>query len=305
VKIRHKHLIIIADIEGSSGCRDYEMSSFMTRSWPEACHAMSLDVDVLVNTLFDAGAESIIVKDFHRTGFNLLPELINSKARVVQGYQIGPVPGIGDPSPATGLIMVGMHAPSGSSGFLAHTLTSRICRLEVNGELMSEAELFSASLAPWGLSPLFFSGCPVACQHVLRKIPGIQCYPVDKTCDRSSLDTVNWRRSMAKTAADSLENENSTPFLPEGPFKAIVEMRDGKETAQRLAERWNYPVSESSITLEAPDIHTLYQQLMQLCYLSPLIQKILPLGLSLFNLRGRFGLAWVRSQLQKQNLFTG
>jgi D-amino peptidase len=47
--------------------------------------------------LFDAGVKTVTVKDFHRTGFNLLPELMDPRVNVVQGYIKGPVPGMGNP----------------------------------------------------------------------------------------------------------------------------------------------------------------------------------------------------------------
>ena len=89
-----KSVLIIADIEGSSGCWSYSGSSFMTEAWFRACLEMTRDVDVVVTALFDAGIRQITVKDFHRTGYNLLPELIDSRAQVFSGYRPGPVPGI-------------------------------------------------------------------------------------------------------------------------------------------------------------------------------------------------------------------
>jgi hypothetical protein len=35
-------------------------------------------------------------------------------------------------------------------------------------------------------------------------------------------------------------------------------------------------------------------ELIRLCYLTPLIVKVLPLALFVSNLRGRLGLAWLR-----------
>jgi hypothetical protein len=121
-------VLIIADIEGSSGCWSYRASAFKTHEWVAACVDMTRDVAAVVHVLLDNGVQRVIVKDFHRTGFNLLPEMIDSRARVVQGYKVGPVPGIGDPGSAEAVIFLGMHAASGSNGFMAHTLTSRIRR---------------------------------------------------------------------------------------------------------------------------------------------------------------------------------
>ena len=36
---------------------------------------MSRDVDAVVGGLLDAGIERVTVKDFHRSGYNLLPEM--------------------------------------------------------------------------------------------------------------------------------------------------------------------------------------------------------------------------------------
>jgi hypothetical protein len=69
---RFKRILIIADIEGSSGCWNYRASSFMTPEWARACVEMSRDVSVVVKALLDAGVEHISIKDFHRTGYNLL-----------------------------------------------------------------------------------------------------------------------------------------------------------------------------------------------------------------------------------------
>ena len=56
------NVFIIADIEGSSGCRDYEASSFLTESWPPACLDMTRDVAAVTGALLSAGARSVIVK---------------------------------------------------------------------------------------------------------------------------------------------------------------------------------------------------------------------------------------------------
>ena len=124
--LTYRHILIIADIEGSSGCGSYRASSFLTKPWAIACAAMSRDVDAVVKGLFDAGVQRVTVKDFHRTGYNLIPEMIDGRARIVCGYHQGPVPGLGDPGEADAVMMIGMHAAAGTGGFLAHTLTSRL-----------------------------------------------------------------------------------------------------------------------------------------------------------------------------------
>jgi D-amino peptidase len=292
-------ILIIADLEGSSGCWNFAASAFLTDDWCRACLEMSRDVDSVVGALFDAGVKTVAIKDFHRTGYNLFPELIDSRATIISGYRRGPIAGIGNPKDAQAVMFLGMHAASGSDGFLAHTLTSRIARLEVNHRLLSEIELFAASLAPRGIRPIFFSGCPVACKQAAAVIENINCFPIDKSCGSENFDFGSWRSALAQAAVKSLSNHKTRPYIPAGPFDAQVTMRDGEAEAARLARRWKFEQVGAQIRIYSASIHQLYLELVRLCYLTPTIEKILPLALAAFNLNGRIGIIRARRRLKK------
>ena len=298
MKLWAKKILIIADIEGSSGCWDYRASSFMTPEWARACVMMTFDVGSVVDALIEAGVEHIRIKDFHRTGYNLLPELINDHSKIIHGYRRGPVPGMGDPGSAQAVLFLGMHAASGTPGFLAHTMTSRIEQLDVNGRPMAEIELFAASLAPFGIRPIFFSGCPVACEQAGLAIENITLYPIDKSTGAENFNPETWRSALAKTAVESLYNDRTAPYQPDGPLRVVVKMRAGAAAAQKIAIRWNLNCIENQIMFTTPNIHALYMELIRICYLTPLVEKTLPLCLTAYNLWGRLGLAWVRRQIK-------
>lgn len=297
---RFSRILIIADIEGSSGCWDYRASSFMTPEWGRACAAMTHDVNAVVTALFESGVEHVLVKDFHRTGYNLLPELIDPRAELIYGYHSGSVPGIGEARDVQAVMFLGMHAASGTNGFLAHTLTSRIARLEVNGKPLSEVELFASALAPFGVRPIFFSGCPLACEQAGAAIPNIFTYAINKEAGPERFNAELWRSNLASSSVEALKNDQAAPYRPEGPFTAKVKMRDGDTVAQKLADRWNLSCQEDRILLTAASMGELYQALIRICYLTPLVEKILPVCLFAYNLGGRIGLAWVRRQAKKR-----
>ena len=290
-------ILILADLEGSSACWSYAASSFLTDEWARACLGMSKDVSSVVGALFEAGVESITVKDFHRSGYNLFAELIDTRARILCGYRQGPVPGIGDPAGSQAVMFLGMHAASGSGGFLAHTLTSRIACLKLNERHLAEVELFAASLAPWGIRPVFFSGCPVACDQATAVIENMDCFPIDKSRGPQSFDASAWRTALSQAAVKALSNQKSKPYQPEGPFEARVTLRQGRAAAARLARRWNFEQSGEHIRLQADELDQLYLALIKLFYLTPLTARILPLALMAFNLRGRLGIMWARRRL--------
>ena len=289
----YKEILIIADIEGSTGCADYEASSFNTSSWYDACIDMSLDINAVVLKLFEKGAEKIYIKDFHRTGYNLLPELINEKAQVIHGYREGPVPGIGDVYDAEAVMFIGMHASSGSGGFLAHTLTSKYSRIMVNGIRVSELQLFASSLYGHSLRPLFFSGCPTACAEAEESIHGINIYPVIKN-ESGYCDKMKTRDELALAACESLENTAVSPYLMSPPFVTELGMRDGAETAEKKGGRWKLDFTGDAITFTASDFDEFYNKLIMITYFTPLLAKVTPAALFLFNLYGRIGLTIVR-----------
>ena len=304
MNLRFKRILIIADIEGSSGCWSYEASAFKTKEWARACLEMSRDINAVVKALAECGVEFIRIKDFHRTGYNLIPELIDSRAEIVHGYRAGPVPGIGDPGDVDAVMFIGMHAASGTDGFLAHTLTSRVAKLEINGEALPEIALFASSLAPMGIRPIFFSGCPVACRQARETVSGISVYPIEKPGDQHQFDTAKWRSGLGKAATAALGNNRTVPYAPLGPMRVIVKMREGAEAAKKIASRWGLPCRKDQIEIYADDIHGVYMHLIRICYLMPVLEKTMPLGLWLHNIRGRLGLAWVRRQLKRIESFS-
>lgn len=255
---------------------------------------MSEDIAVVVKALFENGIKFVTIKDFHRTGFNILPEMIDPQARVVSGYVKGPVPGIGDPGGTEAAMFIGLHAASGTKGFLPHTLTSRIESIKINGKLITELELFASSLAPFGIVPIFFSGCKVACAQARMIVKNITIHTIDKVKGLDSFNAKNWRAALAKKVTKSIANTSCRFDIPEGPFTVAVTMRDGEKIAEALSKRWGMHYLGKDILFKADDIHSVYMQCIRICYLTPLIERFLGVSLFLYNLYGRIGRAYVR-----------
>jgi D-aminopeptidase len=192
-----------------------------------------------------------------------------------------------------------MHAASGTDGFLAHTLTSRIEQLAVNGNPLPEIQLFASSLAPWGLKPIFFSGCPTACRQAEASIKNISVYSIDKSVGKKQFDVAAWRSGLRQAAVRALENDQTATYEPEGPMRVTVRMRTGSIAAHKMARRWGLNYDGDQIFINADGIQDVYMHLIRICYLNPALEKILPFGLWIYNLWGKIGLAWVRWQIKR------
>jgi len=296
--LSYRRVLIIADIEGSSGCWDYAASSFLKPAWALACAAMTQDVQSVVRALLRAGVEEIIVKDFHRTGYNLLPEQIDRRARVDSGYALGPIPGMGDPGHAEAVLFLGLHAASGTDGFLPHTMTSRLAEVCVNDRPLPEVALFASLLAPYGVRPVFFSGCPIACRQAARAVPGISVWPINKKDGPAGFDRLAWRSELALKAVESLSNQATCTLDGKGPFAVKLVFRDGAVAARRMARRWRLKRAGDAVRFDVEDLPALFLMLSRICYLVPAMLPILRIGLPLYNVMGRAGLAWVRHRLK-------
>ncbi len=292
-----KSILIIADIEGSSGCLNKADSQLFNDGWVRACIDLTLDLNAIIAAIKATGKVARVkVKDFHRTGFNIFADLLDSRAELSQGYQAEPVMGIGDCSGFDLLFLVGLHAASGTDGFLAHTLTSRFAELKADGRPLTEAELFAVSVAGYGLKPAFFSGCPQACRQAGDVMPWLTCVEVPKN-DCESRERV--RDKLYAGAVKALNEETPQIFSPPGMVNVELKMRDGARAAEKLAKLWKLQVSDDKLKFSAENLQEVYRVLINLAYLTPFWRKNLNAGLGFFNFWGRITHLWARFRRKK------
>ena len=293
-------ILILADIEGSTGCNRREDAQLFNDGWVCACHELSRDLNVLCRALKEAGAERIRIKDFHRTGFNVFRAMLDPAIELDQGYVAGPAIGIGDVTGFDMLMMTGMHAASGTAGFLPHTLTSKFAGIEVNGRYLCEAELFAASVASYDIKPVFFSGCPTACAQAETAIKGLSVAVVEKPL-RAEPELI--RQQLAKAAVKAFNqacrDDPLPPYLPRGPFKTRITMRDGAMAAEKLRKTWALAGENNEIAFTAKDMTELYWQLIKLAYLTPFTLRFLSTSLAIANLAGKVAHVWARKRLAR------
>ncbi|MDQ7827188.1 MAG: M55 family metallopeptidase [Candidatus Eremiobacteraeota bacterium] len=267
---------IVADIEGTSGVWKREDTMAGTPGWCRARVEMTHDVSAAVDTLFSCGASSVMVKDFHRDGFNIVPRLLDRRAVLVSGYYLKPLVMYGNLRRSNRAFFIGMHAASGNrNGFLSHTLTSRITRLSINGNDVCETQIFAHVLGEVRVPVVFVSGCPEACREAREHLPWIVTCPVPKVgsyqamTDYASLVRDHLRETIAEAAA--LKNPQLYRLIP--PYEVKITFRDEK-TAMR--SRWNYPIEGSTVRFHAEYSEDLIFSLIRIAYFSPLTWSLLP-----------------------------
>ena len=283
-------VLILADIEGSTGCFNKSDSQLFTEGWVKACIDMSKDINAIAKALIKANVKQIIVKDFHRTGYNLFPELITPEVKIVQGYFLKPIMGIGKTYKSNLLFMTGMHAASGAEGFLPHTLTSHFSSIKVNGQILTEAELFAASVYKERIAPVFLSGDSFACNQVKQRMPQIKTFNIDKPLNTTKEQI---REKLASSALNSLQQKR-TPFQMKGPFEVKITMRDREKVAEQKRKLWKKSGSGKHIEFKANSFMNLYEDLINIAYFHPLLKHNKEVSFKLFNIWGKITHLWAR-----------
>ncbi len=179
--MKGKVAYVVADLEGSTGAWTKAHTLLGTPEWQQARVELTRDINVVAEALWERDAKAVVVKDFHRTGYNLIPQYLDQRVKLVSGYYSGPALGYGKLYGADFALFVGLHAAGGNErGFLPHTLTSGIAEIIVNGERVCESELFAAVLSEFHIPLSFFSGCPAACEEVSRKMNWVVTHAIAK-----------------------------------------------------------------------------------------------------------------------------
>ncbi|MHC9542386.1 MAG: M55 family metallopeptidase [Vulcanimicrobiota bacterium] len=265
---------IVADIEGSSGTWCYEDTLIGTEGWKKARRDMTVDLTAAVDALFSSGASQVVVKDFHRDGYNIVPHLLDSRARLIRGYFLKPVLMYGPLLGSNRAFFIGMHAGSGAAdAFLPHTLTSRISRITIAGEQICETQLFAHVLGEMGLPVVFVSGCPAACAEAVKHLPWIVAVPVsrsDKPDDELSMESYKkeMRERLRKAITEAAAINDAPVYKISPPYDCTVTFRDSSRALR--AGRWGFSVHQNTVSFQSSDSGEMMLNLIKIAYFTPL-----------------------------------
>ena len=159
------NVLVAADMEGISGIEDYrDCLPSHPASYSLGRRMMTEEVLAVIDALRAAGVEDVSVGDWHMVGTNI------ERDRMPAGVEVRPIADLAlnedDPSltKANGgerldaVVMVGHHAKTSSPlGFCSHTFIWEM-EVELDGEPLSETQVYAQGLAAEGIPVLVASG---------------------------------------------------------------------------------------------------------------------------------------------------
>ncbi len=193
-----KRIYIIADMEGISGIITAAQLKPQTPPWGEARAFMASDVNAAIDGAFGAGAEEVMVCDFHCVGaVNLPMENMDPRAIYEQADRNRLLPGMTDDF--TGLFMIGAHAMAGTSGaFQDHTMTAEAWfRYKLADQDCGEIGICAAYAGHYEVPLLLVAGDAAACREAEEFAPGVETVAVKQAVCRETARTVHPRAAAS------------------------------------------------------------------------------------------------------------
>jgi len=137
-------VLVSVDIEGVAGVSRPDQTRAGAIDYDNARRLMTAEANAAIRGCFDAGATDVLVADGHGGFGNLLPDLLDDRARLVHGKprRFGMLEGLQEDCDA--VMLIGYHAMAGASGVLAHTMSGlAFHRMWLNDRPVGEVALYA------------------------------------------------------------------------------------------------------------------------------------------------------------------
>jgi D-amino peptidase len=261
-------ILIAADMEGISGVVNWDQVTPGHREYERFRRLMTLDVNAAIQGAVSAGANEVLVTDGHSSGYNILIEELDPRARLNSG-NLSPMSMVqGVQEGVDGVFFIGYHACAGSGhAILDHTWSSStIANVWLNDQLVGETGLNAAVCGHFNAPVLMISGDQTVCGEAKDLLESLEFAVVKQATTRMSAECLapaQAREKICEAAARAitrlLSGEGPAPLRIETPVKIRVEFftSDMADRAERMPDTRRLAAKE--IEISAVDMPPAYQ----------------------------------------------
>ena len=202
---------ISTDMEGCSGITCSEQIA-----GDEGKQRMAEDMNACIKGCFAAGATEVVVRDHHASGRNVNPELLDKRAKLIQGST--PKKRFKDIEGAAAVILLGYHAKALTpNGTLAHSFSSAsIQGMWLNDREVGEIGVDAAIAAESKVPVVMVSGDDKTCAEARAWLPGVVTCQTKKGTGPQSADLLpldESHRLIEKTTAEALAKRKEIQLI--------------------------------------------------------------------------------------------
>lgn len=258
-------VFVSVDIEGIAGVAGREEGSQGNPEYERARRLMTAEASAAVRGIFNAhpGAE-VTVADAHGTFRNIIPELLDPRARLVRGKPrpLAMIDGVEGGIDAA--VFVGYHGRAGTGdSVLAHTFTGTLADVRVNGTSFGEIGLNAAVAGSFGVPLVLVTGDASVAAEVETLLPGTRTAIVKRAIGALAADGIHPERAcqlIEETASDVLGLSSfPAPFVVDGPVALEVDVSIPAYADQAMVVPGIRRIAGRTLGYEAPDYMTAYR----------------------------------------------
>ena len=205
---------ISVDMEGVAGISHAKPTNRGDERYAEAVELMVGEANAAIEGAFDGGATEVTVNDSHGAMYNLSPEKMDPRARLVQGKKPWSMVEAARDSRFDVAMFVGYHARAGHPrGTIAHTYTGRVTLAEVSGRAVTEAGMNALYLGALGIPVAMVSGDDALAEELADWLPWAE--------------TVVVKRAVSWQAADSIHPSRARDLIRAASRRAVERAATG------------------------------------------------------------------------------
>lgn len=209
-------VLVYHDMEGLSGQDDANTFRYAHPDrYALGREFLTGDVNAVIAGLFDGGASSVDVVDAHGSGSPnpdlILDDLDPRASHLLRDEPFQPYVDIIEAGIWDAVVVVGMHAKTGSRGFASHTYTLGI-DLIMNGRHITETEIIGYSWGRVGVPVVFASGDDRLAADLAPTMPWVEFVTVKTATSASTADlrpVAEARADLREGARRALENRDA------------------------------------------------------------------------------------------------
>ncbi len=203
---------ISVDMEGIAGISHGKPTNRDDSGYRDACRLMEGETNAAIEGAYDGGADEVVVNDSHGSMYNLAPDRVDQRARLVQGRKTLSMVEAAADGHFDVALFVGYHARAGHPrGTIAHTYSGAPTLTTLNGKPVGEYGINGIYLGALGIPVGMVSGDDALAEEVADWMPWAERVVV--------------KRGLGWQAADSLHPSAAQALVKAGAKRAVERAR--------------------------------------------------------------------------------
>jgi D-amino peptidase len=223
-------VFISVDMEGISGIVNPEETGSAGPDYGYFRRLMSQEANAAVLGAFDAGATEVVVRDSHGSARNILPDLLDPRARLIRDWSGGPkvmMEGIDDSFDA--VVFIGYHARAGTTdAIIDHTSTGNVVDFAINGRSLPEAGYNALMAGYYRVPVVFVAGDQAICDQVTELFGEVATFATKQGIGAASLGLhpeVAQEGIRAGVAEAVRDRGRYRPFTMTAPYTLVLKLK--------------------------------------------------------------------------------